>query len=81
MAPQDVVDVDALNRQYVDIGNVARRAAEVLLDLRAADDQRIGKPKLLELRRQRAVGLDRAVIIARVTRPIVCCSSSRGNRK
>src|SRR5579875_1969438 len=53
LAAQNVVDVDALDRQHVDLGNVARRLAEMGLRLGPVDDQRIGEAELGEIRLER----------------------------
>src|SRR5262249_34691136 len=53
LTPQDIVDVDALYRQHIDIGNVARSGAEIRFDLGAVDNECAFKPKLAELLRQR----------------------------
>src|SRR3954467_14828994 len=44
--PQNVIDVDALDRQHVDIGNVARGLTEIRRALGAIDDQRVNEAKL-----------------------------------
>src|SRR6185436_3542055 len=71
-APQNVIDVDALDRQHVDIGNAARGETEVVLDLGAVDDQGVVETELLEallqlaglgfLQRERIDDDDRAVL-------------------
>src|SRR5215510_7210964 len=50
---QDVVDVDALNRQHVDVRNVARGEPKAGIDLGAVDNQRVLKAELVEMRLQR----------------------------
>ena len=51
VAAQDVVDVDALDRQHVDVRNVARRQNEILVELGTVDDQRIAPLELGEVAR------------------------------
>ena len=44
---QDVVDVRAHGRQYVDAGQVAGRLAEAIVDACAVDDQNLAVPASL----------------------------------
>src|SRR5579883_2527095 len=53
IAAQNVVDVDARLRQHVDLGQVARRAGELLVDRSTRDDQHGVPAELLELRAER----------------------------
>src|SRR6202020_1540238 len=53
LAAENVIDVDALDRQHVDIGNVARGGREAGMELGSVDDQRIGNAEAGEMRDQR----------------------------
>src|SRR5208282_4508491 len=58
---QDIVDIDAPDRQYVDIRDVAGGGAHARRNFGAVDDQRVGETKLLELAAQRlGLGLRQA---------------------
>ena len=48
MATQNVIDVDALDRQHVDVRNVAGGGCETGVQLGAVDDQRVGEPETRE---------------------------------
>ena len=53
MPPQDVVDVDAGDRQQVDVRDVAGGGAHAGIDFGAVDDERVREAELLELAAQR----------------------------
>ena len=53
VAAQDVIDIRSRLRQYIDTDEIGRSPAEILVHLRAADDQHRVEPELLQLLRER----------------------------